>query len=111
MGQPITVVATQSFRPGIVRFEVNRCLTGMGHERYLVDQEIIGQSPADELARRIFDLDGVLGIHINSNMITVETAEEEFSRAAVVEVIAGLHLYYVDGVTVPSDDELTEAAG
>ena len=52
MGQPITVVSTWSSRPGVVRFEINRCLTGMGHERYRADNEIVGDTPADDLARR-----------------------------------------------------------
>ena len=34
MGQPITVTEKPTGRPGIVRFELNRTLTGMGHEHY-----------------------------------------------------------------------------
>ena len=34
MGQPVTLIKTSSPRPGIVRFELNRSLTGMGHVRY-----------------------------------------------------------------------------
>jgi hypothetical protein len=34
MGQPINVVEKPSRTPGIARFEINRSLTGMGHERY-----------------------------------------------------------------------------
>ena len=36
MGQPITVVEKPSSTPGVARFETNRSLTGMGHERYRV---------------------------------------------------------------------------
>ena len=43
MGQPINVVFTRSSKPGIYRFEVNGCLTGMDHERFRVDDEIIGR--------------------------------------------------------------------
>ena len=53
MGQPINVVFTRSSKPGIYRFEVNRCLTGMDHERFRVDDDIIGDTPSDELARRL----------------------------------------------------------
>ena len=34
MGQLITVTEKSSARRDIVRFETNRALTGMGHERY-----------------------------------------------------------------------------
>ena len=50
MGQPINVVFTPSSKQGIYRFEVNRCLTGMDHERFRNDDEIIGDTPSDELA-------------------------------------------------------------
>ena len=53
MGQPITVVEKPSFREGIVRYEINRSLTGMGHERYAAGDEVTGDAPADELARRV----------------------------------------------------------
>ena len=34
MGQPVAVVHKPSSVPGVIRFEANRSLTGMGHERY-----------------------------------------------------------------------------
>ena len=74
MGQPITVVEKPSSRAGIVRFEINRSITGMGHERFRADDVILGVEPAHELARRLFQRGGISGIHINSNMITVELA-------------------------------------
>ena len=111
MGQPITVVSTRSSRPGVVRFEINRCLTGMGHERYRADNEIVGDTPADELARRLFDVGGIAGIHVNSNIITVEASTADLDADRAAGTIAELHLYYVDGVEVPSDEELTGAVG
>ncbi|GIS99204.1 MAG: hypothetical protein CM1200mP26_09170 [Acidimicrobiales bacterium] len=51
MGQPITVVTKPSSRAGVVRYETNRALTGMGHERFQPHDEILGDTPADELAR------------------------------------------------------------
>ena len=111
MGQPITVISTRSSRPRVVRFEVNRCLTGMGHERYRANNEIVGDTPADELARRLFGLGGIAGIHVNSNIITVEASIVGLDADRVAETIAELHLYYVDGVEVPSDEELTGTVG
>ena len=109
MGQPITVVEKPSSRTGVVRYETNRALTGMGHERYRVGDEILGTAPADELARRLFDRGGITGVHVNGNVVTVELTEAE--AEGIDEVIASLYLYWVEGVEVPSDDELMGAGG
>ena len=105
MGQPINVVFTRSSKPEIYRFEVNRCLTGMDHERFQVDDEIIGDPPSDELARRLFSLEGVTGIHLNSNMITVKSDGSELSIEELIETISDLHIFYNDGIEVANDDE------
>ena len=109
MGQPITVVEKPSSRTGVVRYETNRALTGMGHERYRVGDEILGAAPADELARRLFDRGGIAGVHVNGNVVTVELTEAE--AEGIDEVIASLYLYWVEGVEVPSDDELMGVDG
>ena len=113
MGQPITVVEKPSSRAGIVRYETNRALTGMGHERYQAGDEILGVAPADELARRLFDRGGITGVHVNGNVVTVELAEAEAEAEAegIDQVIASLYLYWVEGVEVPSDDELMGTDG
>ena len=105
MGQPITVVEKTSSREGIIRFEINRSLTGMGHERYLPNQEIVGSTPADELARRLFEHGDFAGVHVNANVVTIEVGEGK--TEGVAEVIADLHLYYTEGVEVPTDEEIT----
>ena len=109
MGQPLTVVEKPSSRTGVVRYETNRALTGMGHERYRVGDEILGTAPADELARRLFDRGGITGVHVNGNVVTVELTEAE--AEGIDEVIASLYLYWVEGVEVPSDDELMGVDG
>ena len=102
MGQPITVVEKPSSRIGIVRYETNRALTGMGHERYQAGDEILGAAPADELARRLFDRGGLTGVHVNGNVVTVELADAEAEAEGIDQVIASLYLYWVEGVEVPS---------
>ena len=111
MGQPITVVEKPSSRTGVVRYETNRALTGMGPERYRVGDEILGTAPADELARRLFDRGGITGVHVNGNVVTVELTEAEAEAEGIDEVIASLYLYWVEGVEVPSDDELMGVDG
>lgn len=108
MGQLVTFLRTSSPRPGIVRFELNRTLTGMGHERYQTSQEIIGDRPVDELARRLLSTQQLRSVHIHGSIVTAELAAEvaEKGDAALEEAISSLFTYYVEGVEIPSDDEL-----
>ena len=101
MGQPITVVQKPTTRPGIVRFELNRSLTGMGHEVYRSRDAATGVHPADELARRIFDRGGVEAVHVYSNMVTVDLAPGADSEG-IADLIRDLFIYYTPGVTPPS---------
>ena len=71
MGQPVTLITTSSPRPGILRFELNRSLTGMGHVRYDMGDEIRSDDPASELAKRLFDVGGVSAVHVYGSMVTV----------------------------------------
>ena len=50
---------------------------------------------------------------MNGNVVTVELTEAEAEAEAegIDEVIASLYLYWVEGVEVPSDDELMGADG
>jgi hypothetical protein len=105
VGQPITVVERPTPRPDVVRFEINRSLTGMAHERYASRADATGNRPPDELARRLFDHGGVEAVHIYSNVITVDLATGA-SAGGLDEVIADLFIHYVPGVVPPSDEEL-----
>lgn len=98
MGQPITVVRKPSSKPNLARFEINRTLTGTGHERYVAGGEISGDRPPDELARRLFAAGGVRGIHIHSNVITVEL-EPGAGTDGFEDVIRELYIHYRPGVT------------
>jgi hypothetical protein len=93
MGQPITVVETPSHRPGIVRFEINRPLSGMGHERYVKGRKVEGDRPVDELSRRLLDHGGVDAVHINGSVITVDLSKGATS-AGLADLIRDLFLYY-----------------
>ena len=98
MGQLITVIRKEATRPGVAVFELNRSLTGMGHERYR-SPEVPGRRPVDELARRLFAAGGVKGVHVYSNVVTVELAAGA-SGAGLDEVIQELFTYYREGVEV-----------
>lgn len=101
MGQPVTVVKKPSSNPGVVRFEINRSITGMGHERYVAAPGPELDRPCDELARRLFSHVGVENVHMNSNVITVNMAYGT-DESALGETIEQLFTYYVPGVEIPS---------
>jgi len=107
MGQSIVVTEKPSSNPGVTRFETNRALTGMDHERYLTGQEIWGERPPDELARRLLAKASVAGVQINANMITVDLLKG-YDSTGLLEVIENLYRFYPDapeGEPVPLADE------
>jgi hypothetical protein len=95
MGQPIVVTEKPSSNRGVVRFETNRALTGMGHERYLAGSEVWGNRPPDELARRLLAHGGVLGVQINSNVVTVDL-DRGFTSEGLKSIIENLYRFYPD---------------
>lgn len=105
MGQPITVAEKKSVSPGIVRFELNRSLTGMGHERYPNAESVTGDRVVDELARRLFATGKAAAVHIYSNVVTVDLAKG-MDSAGMADAIHELFIYYTPGVVPPSDEEL-----
>ena len=48
---------------------------------------------------------------MNGNVVTVELADAEAEAEGIDQVIASLYLYWVEGVEVPSDDELMGTDG
>lgn len=100
MGQLITVVEKPTARPDAVRFELNRSLTGMSHERYANAALATGPRPVDELARRLFAHGGVAGVHAYSNVVTVELAPGA-SGEGLAEVIHRLFEVYPPGSAPP----------
>jgi hypothetical protein len=105
MGQPVAVVEKPSTLPGVVRFEANRNLTGMGHERFTSDDEIVGVKPSAELARRLFDTGRVSGVHVYGNMITVDL-EKGFDSDGLLDVVRDLYQYWKPGMTPPAFEDL-----
>ena len=115
MGQPINVVEKPSSTPGIARFETNRSLTGMGHERYLSAEDVIDDRPVDELARRLFETGGVTQVHANGSMVTVHLADG-WTGGRLLDVIRGLYVFYppaapteTETVPVPEAETAGEA--
>jgi hypothetical protein len=103
MGQPVTVLEKPSATPGVVRYEINRSITGMGIERYASSDDIVDDRPPDRLARTLFEHGGVDSVTVNSNMITVQLAPTG-SSAGLRELIEEMFLYYREGVEVVIPD-------
>jgi hypothetical protein len=97
MGQPVVVVQRPSPRPGVVAFEINRSLTGMGHERYRSAPPDEAQRPPDVLARRLFERGGVRAVSVFSNMITVELVPGA-DATGLTQVLEELFIHYREGV-------------
>lgn len=108
MGQAVSVIEKQSKATGAVRYELNRVLTGTGHERYVAGQEVVGNRPPDVLARRLFERGGIDGIHVNGSVVTVDPTKG-VSTEGIREIIEDLYTYYRPGVEVPSFPDEEEA--
>ena len=100
MGQLITVVEKKSARHGVVRFETNRALTGMAHERYRSLEDAVGPRPPDRVAHALFEHGGVVAVHVHGNQITVELAAGS-TTDGMEALISDLFIHYKPGV-VPS---------
>ena len=98
MGMLITVTEKSSARHGVVRFETNRALTGMGHERYRSVEDIVESRPPDLEARALFEHGGAQAVHVHGNQVTVELRPGG-STAGMADAITDLFIHYKPGVT------------
>ena len=105
MGQPVAVTEKPSSAPGIVRFELNRTLTGMGHEYFESAADAFGPRPAAELARRLFATGQVHAVHVFSNVVTVELARGG-SVQPLTDVLTSLYRYWQPGMRPPAFEDL-----
>lgn len=97
MGQAITVIEKPTGKAGATRFELNRSLTGMGHERYVAGTPVTGQRPPDVLARMLLERPGVREVHVYSNEVTV-VVDAGGSTDGMAAAIEGLFIHYKPGV-------------
>ena len=105
MGQPVDVKQTAAGVAGRIRFELNRTLTGQGHERFTSAAQAIGPRPAAELARRLFSSGVVTGVHLFANIVTVDLAPGS-RDGDLAQIVTDLHQYWKPGMKPPSIEEL-----
>lgn len=93
----------------MVRFELNRSLTGMGHEHFNSAADAFGPRPAAELARRLFATDEVDAVHVFSNIVTVELSRGG-SAEPLNDVMRTLYRYWQPGMAPPAVEDLVAPA-
>jgi len=104
MGQMVGVVERKSTMPGVVRFELNRSLSGMGHERFASVVDAIGPTPSASLARQLFATGKVDSVHVYSNIVTVDVAKG-FDSAGLADIVREMYRYWKPGVEPPVFEE------
>ena len=105
MGQPVAVEQSAGGSPAIVRFETNRSLTGMGHERFTSAYQAKGPRPAAVLARRFFESGQVAGVHVYGNIISATLAPGA-TQSGLDEIVRDLYQYWKPGMVQPTLEEL-----
>jgi hypothetical protein len=105
MGQLVGVVEKPSTTPGVVRFELNRSLSGMGHERFASVDDAIGTKPSPALARLLFATGKVTGVHIYGNIVTVDVAKG-FDSSGLGDIVREMYQYWKPGVEPPAFEDL-----
>jgi hypothetical protein len=105
MGQLVAVTEKPSATPGVVRFELNRTLSGQGHERFRSVLDAYGPSPSDELARLLFATGKVGGVHVYANIVTVDL-EKGHDSDGLAEIVRDMYQYWRPGVEPPTFEDL-----
>jgi hypothetical protein len=100
MGQPVAVTEKPASRPGIIRLEANRSLTGMGHERFTAPEQAVGNRSSAELARRLFATGKVDAVHVYQNVVTVDL-KEGYTSDGLAHILEGLYIYWIPGREPP----------
>jgi hypothetical protein len=105
MGQLVDVTEKPSSTPGVIRFELNRTLSGMGHERFRSVDDAYGDTPSDELARRLFATGQIDSLHVYANIVTVDITKG-FDSDGLADIVRDLYIYWNPGVEPPSLEDL-----
>ncbi|MEP7202967.1 MAG: hypothetical protein ABI894_10175, partial [Ilumatobacteraceae bacterium] len=103
MGQQVSVVEKPSPRPGVLRFETNRSLTGMGHERFASMSDAVGPRPAAALARQLLSTGKVDSVYIYGNIISVDISKG-FNADGLSDVVRDMYQYWKPGMEMPTFD-------
>lgn len=92
----------------MVRFELNRTLSGQGHDRFSAGTAIRGDRPSAVLARRLIETGKVASVHVYANIVTVDLAKGH-DASGLAEIVGDLYQYWLPGVEPPTFDDLEPA--
>ncbi|MGZ4702408.1 MAG: hypothetical protein ACXV5U_05140 [Ilumatobacteraceae bacterium] len=109
MGQQVAVIEKPSPRPGLLRLETNRSLTGMGHERFTSMHDAVGPRPAAVLARQLLSTGKVDSVHMYGNIISVDISKG-FNGEGLADVVRNMYQYWKPGMEMPTFDAPAEEA-
>ena len=109
MGQQVSVIEKPSPRPGVLRFETNRSLTGMGHERFTTVADAVGPRPAASLARQLLATGKVDSVYIYGNIVSVDVTKG-FTSDGLADVVRDMYQYWKPGMDLPTFDAPAEEA-
>jgi hypothetical protein len=105
MGQLVGVVEKPSTAPGVVRFELNRSLSGMGHERFTSELDAVGPRPSASLARELFATGKVASVHVFANIVTVDLLKGH-DASGLSDIVSEMYRYWKPGVEPPTFEDL-----
>ena len=109
MGQQVSVVERPSTRPGVIRFELNRSLTGMGHEHFASVSDAVGPRPAAALARQLLATGKVDSVYMYGNIVTIDVAKG-YTADGLDDVVRNMYQYWKPGMEMPTFDAPAEEA-
>ena len=109
MGQQVAVTERPSPRPGVLRFETNRSLTGMGHEHFKSMSDAVGPRPAAALARQLLSTGKVDSVYVYGNIISVDISKG-FNGDGLGDVVRNMYQYWKPGMEMPTFDAPAEEA-
>jgi len=109
MGQQVSVVEKPSIRLGTVRYELNRSLTGMGHEHFASMKDAVGPRPAAALARQLLATGKVDSVYMYGNVVTVDICKG-CTADGLADVLRDMYQYWKPGMEMPVFDAPAEEA-
>ena len=107
MGQQVAVTERPSPRPGVLRFETNRSLTGMGHEHFTSMSDAVGPLPAAALARQLLSTGKVDSVYIYGNIVSVDITKGS-NADGLGDVVRNMYQYWKPGMEMPKFDAPAE---
>jgi hypothetical protein len=93
----------------MIRFELNRSLTGMGHEHFASVSDAVGPRPAAALARQLLATGKVDSVYMYGNIVSIDVAKG-YTADGLDDVVRNMYQYWKPGMEMPTFDAPAEEA-